>query len=273
MAEYGDKMKNIKPNLRLAIAQQAMYWTAAENTERIKVSLAVATGQGASLCVFPELALTGFHRGIREQAVPCVVEPALREVQAACRSLGVACALGAPTFAEDGSLLNSYVFIDAVGDLVSTVSKNGLTPAEQTFFKAGAERPLMQFDGRACTTVMCREMEDLDTIAAQFQADAVDLVFWPSLVGHPPGTVHPTQADTDDLGYSRRAASMAKRLDSFVVQSNWPMALNTPESTFLGESKVYAPDGVILLTLPRDEAGVGVFNLGEREYHWTPLPA
>ena len=182
-------MKNMKPNLRVAIAQQAMYWTAAENTERIKAALAVAAEQGASVCVFPELALTGFHRGIREQAVPDVVEPAL------------------------------------------------------------------------------------DTIAAQLQADAVDLVFWPSLVGNPPGTVHPAQADTDDLGYFKRAALMAQRLEAFVLQSNWPMALNTPESTYLGESKAYAPDGEILLTLPRDEAGVGVFNLGEREYHWTPLPA
>jgi hypothetical protein len=58
-----------------------------------------------------------------------------------------------------------------------------------------------------------------------------------------------------------------------VIQSNWPQALNTPESTYLGESKAYAPDGEILLTLPRDQAGLGVFTLGERAFRWTPLPA
>ena len=101
----------------------------------------------------------------------------------------------------------------------------------------------------------------------------VDLVFRPSLVGNPPGTVHPTQADTDDLGNFKRAALMAQRLGAFVVQSNWLMGLNTPASTHLGESKAYAPDGEILLTLPRDQAGVGVFVLAERNDHWTPLPA
>ena len=120
---------------------------------------------------------------------------------------------------------------------------------------------------------MCREVEDVEAVAAQLQGVAVDLVFWPSLVGNPPGTVHPTQADTDDPGYFKRAAVMARRLSAFVVQSNWPMALNTPDSTYLGESKAYAPDGEILLTLPRDEAGVGVFTLGERTFRWTAMPA
>lgn len=266
-------MTNRRPTLRVAIAQPAMYWTAVENAARIEASLAIAVVQGASVCVFPELALTGFHRGIRKQAAPEVVAPAMEQVRAACRRLGIACALGAPTSADGGAYLNSYVFIDSSGSTVSTVSKNGLTPAELTFFKAGADRPVMQFDGHACTTVLCREMEDVEAIGAQLQGDAVDLVFWPSLVGNPPGTVHPSQADTDDLGYFKRAALMARRLDAFVVQSNWPMALNTPDSTWLGESKAYAPDGEILLTLPRDEAGVGVFDLGECEYRWTPMPA
>jgi predicted amidohydrolase len=257
----------------MAIAQQPMKWTTAKNVEYIVAALALAAAQGASICVFPELALTGFHRGIREQADPAIVEPALQQVQVACRAHGNACALGAPTFESSGAVLNSYLHMDAIGGVISTVSKNGLTPAEQTFFKAGTERPVKQFEDHACTTVMCREIDDLESIAVQLQAESADLIFWPSLVGNPPGTVHPTPEDTADLGYFKRTAVLAQRLDAFVVQSNWPNALNTPESTYLGESKVYARDGEILLTLPRDQAGVGVFTLGEREFHWTPLPA
>ena len=93
------------------------------------------------------------------------------------------------------------------------------------------------------------------------------------MVGNPPGTVHPTPEDTADLGYFKRTAVLAQRLNAHVIQSNWPQALNTPDSTYLGESKAYAPDGEILLTLPRDAAGVGVFTLGERTFRWTPLPA
>ncbi|MEO8807292.1 MAG: nitrilase-related carbon-nitrogen hydrolase [Burkholderiaceae bacterium] len=259
--------------LCIAIVQQPMAWTTPQNTDHIVAALALAAGQGAGIAVFSELALTGFHRGIREQAVPATVEAALRQVRDACRAQGIACALGAPTFAADGTILNSYLHIDAAGEIVSAVSKNGLTPAELSFFAPGIDRPVMQFEGRSCTTVMCREIDDLESVAVQLQAAPVDLVFWPSMVGNPPGTVHPTPEDTADLGYFKRTAVLARRLAAFVVQSNWPQALNTPDSTYLGESKAYAPDGEILLTLPRDQAGVGVFTLGERSFRWTPLLA
>lgn len=259
--------------LCIAIVQQPMAWTTPDNVVHIVAALALAAEQGAGIAVFPELALTGFHRGIRGEAVPATVDAALQQVRAACRAHRIACALGAPTFAADGAILNSYLHIDTAGDVILSVSKNGLTPAELTFFAAGSERPVMQFAGRACTTVMCREIDDLESIAMQLQADPVDLVFWPSMVGNPPGTIHPAPEDSSDLGYFKRTAVLAQRLDAFVVQSNWPQALNTPDSTYLGESKAYAPDGEILLTLPRDAAGVGVFTLGERGFRWTPLPA
>lgn len=259
----------------MAIVQQPMRWTTTENVGHIvaALALALAAEQGASLCVFPELALTGFHRGIRGQALPAIVDPAMQQVQLACRSHGIACALGAPTFDANGAVFNSYLHIDAGGGIVSTVSKNGLTAAEQTFFNSGADRPVMQFAGRVCTTVMCREIEDLESIALQLQTQPLDVVFWPAQVGHPPGTVHDTPQDTDDLGYLKRTAVLARRLNAFVVQSNWPNALNTPDATYLGESKVYAPSGEVLLMLPRDQAGVGIFDLGERQFHWAPLSA
>lgn len=262
-----------KTPLCIAIVQQPMAWTTPENVAHIVAALALAAEQGAGIAVFPELALTGFHRGIRGEAVPATVDAALLQVRAACCAHRIACALGVPTFAADGAILNSYLHIDAAGEIVSSVSKNGLTPAELTFFAAGTERPVMQFEGRTCTTVMCREIDDLELIAVQLQADPVDLVLWPSMVGNPPGTVHPTPQDTADLGYFKRTAVLAQRLNAHVIQSNWPQALNTPESTYLGESKAYAPDGEILLTLPRDAAGVAVFTLGERAFRWTPLPA
>ena len=259
--------------LRLAIAQPAMYWTTDENAACIVAMIEVAAAHGARLCVFPELALTGFHRRIREQALPELVEPALRSVGNACRVHEIACMLGTPTFADEGMVLNSYVFIGADGVVGSTTSKNGPTAAELTFFQRGTGRPVLQFEGHACTTVMCREVEDLDDIAAQLQHDPVDVVFWPSLTGQAPGTVLDSPEATEDLGYFRRAGLVAQRLGAYVVQSNWPQALNTPDHTHLGESKVYDAAGEVLLTLPRDEAGVGVFTLGERDYHWTALPA
>ena len=133
------------PPLRLAIAQQAMYWTTDENTARIVATIKVAAAQCARLCVFPELAFTGFHRRIREQALPGVVAPALQRVCDACHEHAVACMLGTPTFADDGAVLNSYVFIGADGVAGATVSKNGLTAAELTFFQRARA-------GRCCSS-------------------------------------------------------------------------------------------------------------------------
>jgi predicted amidohydrolase len=266
-------MTDDSTDLHLAIAQQAMEWTTERNVEHILASLRVSAEQGAQLCLFPELALTGFHRQIREQAKPEIVEPALRRVRAACRDAGIASLLGLPTFASDGSVLNSYAFIAADGELGSTVNKNGLTEAELTFFAAGTDRPVMRFGGRTCTTVMCREIEDIDAIAAQLADEPVQLVFWPSIVGHPPGAVPEPGRETQDLGYRQRAGAFARHLSAHLVQCNWPHALNTPEHRYQGESKVYSPEGDVLLTLPRDEAGVGVFALGACEFRWTPLPA
>ena len=262
-----------KETLQIAIVQPPMAWTTDENVARIVAVLGAAAAQGATLCVFPELALTGFHRGIRDQAMPSIVAAAIERVRSACREHAVACTLGAPTFAGEGRVRNSYLVINASGDIVSTVSKNGLTPAELTFFEAGTDRAVHRFVDRACTTVMCREIDDLESISRQLQEAPAELIFWPSIVGSPPGTIHPTPEDTDDPGYLKRTAKLARRLAAFVVQSNWPNALNTPERTHLGESKVYAPDGEVLLTLPRDEPGFGVFALGERSFRWTALAA
>ena len=266
-------MAAVKETLRIAIVQPPMAWSTNENVARIVAVLRAAAAQGATLCVFPELALTGFHRAIREQAVPAIVAAAIETVRSACREHAVACALGAPTFAGESKVRNSYLVIDATGEIVSTVSKNGLTPAELTFFEAGTDRAVHDFAGLACTTVLCREIDDVESISLQLRDAPAELIFWPSIVGSPPGTIHPTPEDSDDPGYLKRTARLARRLAAFVVQSNWPNALNTPERTHLGESKVYAPDGEVLLTLPRDEAGFGVFALGERSFRWTALVA
>jgi len=252
--------------LRIAIAQPAMYWTTAENTRCIVASLAVAMQQGASLCLFPELALTGFHRGIREQAEPELVASALQHVRAACREQRVACALGTPTFAADGTVLNSYVLIDHQGEVVNATAKDGLTPAEATFFARGTTRPVVLFQGRTCATVICREVEDLDAIVAQLAGRGVDLVFWPGLVS-------PVEGAADPLAFGTEVAALARQLGACVVQSNWPNALNKPDASQLGASRVVDASGSVCLQLPYDEAGVGVFTLGERDFHWTPLPA
>jgi predicted amidohydrolase len=244
-----------------------MRWTIEENTAVILSAIHLAADKRARLCVFPELGITGFHRKIASQATPTGVEAALNAIQAACAARRVAVAVGAPSFCEDGKIFNSHIHINELGTVVATSPKNGLTPSEATFFAAGVTRPVSTLGGLKCASALCREIEDLESLAGQLPTGRTDIIFWPSLVGRPPTS----PPDPDEVKYLPLAQALAVQSDAYVVQSNWPNSLNYPEEgTHAGESVVVAPTGEVLLTLPRAQAGVAVFELGERSYEWFP---
>lgn len=243
-----------------------MHWTTEQNTQRIVESLMLAAQAGASLCPFPELAVTGFHRNIREQAALALVTSVLRRVQGTGRELGIGCALGTPTFADDGTVLNSYLLINRQGEVVTETAKDGLTPAEATFFARGRTRPVAQFEGRSCETVIGQEVENLDAFDAQLAGRDLALVFWPGLVS-------PVEGAADPLALGTEVVALARRFGAYVVQSNWPNALNRPQASQLGASRVVDPSGDVCPHLLSDQAGVGIVTLGERDFDWTPLPA
>ncbi|HEX2011220.1 MAG TPA: nitrilase-related carbon-nitrogen hydrolase, partial [Roseateles sp.] len=80
---------------RIAIAQPAMHWTAADSAAELLSLLERAAMQGARLCVFPELALTGFHRRIAEAARPEIIAPLVQHVRTTCARWGVWASVGA----------------------------------------------------------------------------------------------------------------------------------------------------------------------------------
>jgi predicted amidohydrolase len=244
-----------------------MRWTREENTAAILSAIHLAADHRVKMCVFPELGLTGFHRKIASQATPDGMESALSAVQAACAERSIAVAVGAPSFDTSGRIFNSHLHINELGEVVATSPKNGLTPSEATFFAAGVTRPVSTMGGFSCASVLCREIEDLESLAEQLPRGRADIIFWPSLVGRPPSS----PPDPDEVKYLPLAQALAVQSDAYLVQSNWPNSLNYPEEgTHAGESVVVAPTGEVLLTLPRAQAGVAVFELGERAYEWFP---
>ncbi len=244
-----------------------MRWTCEENTAAILSSIHLEAVRSANICVFPELGVTGFHRKIASQANLSFVNIALCAIQTACAERGVAVAVGAPSFDEKGQIFNSHIHVNELGEIVAASPKNGLTPSEATFFASGSVRPISTLAGLSCASVLCREVEDGDLLVGQLPKGQIDVIFWPSLVGRPPAN----PPDPDEINYLPLVQAIAVQANSFVVQSNWPNSLNYPEEgTHAGESIVVAPDGKILLTLPRAEAGVAVFLLGESSFDWIP---
>jgi omega-amidase len=250
--------------LRVAIAQIAMRWSTPENLIGIQWAMRVAKSRDAKLCGFSELALTGFHREIAREARPEIVDPAVRHlgVQAAALSLGIA--VGAPTFGPDGSRFNSHLLIDEYGQTSAEVCKRGLTDPEATFFARGHSRPIGKLQGLRCSAVICREVGDLERVCAELPPGAVDLIFVPGALRQ-----DPEKPRTDPPEYVRDIQRLAAATKAFVVQTNWPNALNRPEESVEGGGSVVAdPQGDILFRLPGELAGVAVFTLGERHFEW-----
>ena len=230
----------------------------------IVAALELASGRGASICTFPELALTGFHREIVSLAKPELVAPEVRRLQQTCARLGIAAAVGAPTFGDDGARFNSHLFIDQDGQLVSTTAKIGLTPPEATLFRPGVDRPVASLSGMRCAAIICREMEDEEQIRAQLSPGSVDLLFWPGQM-----RPDPDKPVTDPPAHVVLAQKMAQDLRAYVIQANWPNALNRPQdSRNAGHSAVISPTGELIFRLPMEAPGVAVFTLGERSCEW-----
>jgi predicted amidohydrolase len=252
---------------RIAIAQITMHWTTPENVASMRRAMDLAHARGAQLCAFSELAVTGFHRLIGREATPEVVAPAVHELQTHASTLSLAIAIGAPTFGDQGSIYNSHLLVDERGATAAVIAKRGLTDAEATFFARGTSRPIATLHGLRCSAVICREVEDIELVSSELPAGTVDLVFVPGAL-----RPHPEKPRTDPPEYVRNIQRLASTTQAYVVQTNWPNALNRPEeSVDGGGSTVAAPDGELAFRLPGQASGVGVFTLGERHFEWHPL--
>jgi omega-amidase len=248
----------------IAIAQVAMHWTLADNLAEIERAMRLARAEGAALCAFAELAITGFHRDIVTQGVPDLVDPAVKRVAVLSAELGLAVAIGAPSFGADGARHNSHLLIDERGMLQARVHKIGLTAPEATFFQPGVDRPVATLSGLRCTAVICREVEDHGPVLEQLRADPPDLVFWPGQMRPDPDKPPATPPE-----HVQQAMRLAHDSGAWFLQSNWPNALNRPEeSAHCGASACIAPDGTLMFRLPEQQSGVAVFTLGERRFRW-----
>ena len=230
-------------------------------------AIELAHSRGATICTFPELAITGFHREIVSLAKPDLIAPEVQRLQTICAQKRIAVAVGSPTFGDDGGRYNSHLFIDEEGELLSTVSKIGLTPVEATFFRPGVSRAIAMLHGVRCSAVICREIEDSPQIGEQLSAGSVDVIFWP-------GQMRPDPAKpiTDPPAHVVQAQALAQALRAHVIQANWPNALNRPEeSENTGYSAVIAPSGELLFRLPREASGLAVFSLGKRKFEWHAM--
>ncbi len=240
-----------------------MHWTIDGNLSEMVSAMRLAKREGAEACVFPELALPGFHREIVSLAKPHLIGPAIESLQAQCASLSIAIAFGAPTF-DPAGLRNSYLLLSSSGERLAVIHKSGLTAPEATFFAPGTGRPVTGFCGLRTSAVICREIEDEEHVCRQLQGHSVQLLLWPGQM-----RPDPDKPSSDPPEHVVQAQALAARVGAHVVQANWPNALNRPsESADTGHSAVISPAGSLLFRAPKAQPGVAVFTLGAAEFSW-----
>ena len=209
---------------RVAIAQVRMHWTLEENLDAIRKAMLLANAEGAAICAFSELAVTGIHRKIGDLAKPELVGPAVEEIRELSARLKMGTALGAPTFDSAGYMYITHHLIDEGGRITAAISKRGLTDPEATFFARGSGRPVGVVQGLKCTAVICREVCDFDQVTEDIPKSSVDLIFVPGSLRQ-----DPDKPPSDPPPYVDDIRALAVATGSYMVKTTWPDALNRPE--------------------------------------------
>lgn len=240
--------------MRVAVAQMPMAWTADENTATILDHLARAKSLSAEVVLFPECAITGYHRRVPEVAAPAVVEASLAQIRAGCAALGVAAVLGTPRFSEDGAtVVNSAVAIGADGEVLALCEKSGLTASERRYFAPGRVRQRFSIGDAPCCAIFCREIRDLQELRHELEGTRV--LFWPGMIHFDLEGEHPDHVDVE------MAQAFARALGCWLVQCNWPGSLNRPDLAGAGASLVISPAGEVVHRLPRDRCALDLVSL------------
>ena len=247
-------------HLVIAAAQMRFRATVRENLEVILSTIQALAKQGVDAILFPECALTGYHRGF-DALNRTEIERALGAVAQAARTAGCHVLVGTPTF-DRGKRFNSLVVLDRRGRKLFCYSKIHLTARDARFFTPGNRLALFHLDGIPCTAIICHERRYPELVRLPVMMGA-QIVFHPN-------------AGLDSLAISKRKrrgrdgiAARAFENEVYYVFAN-SVGRQGGGLWSAGDSKIVAPNSELLaLADNRNEMCVRAkldLNLAGRRY-------
>ncbi|ELV8592165.1 carbon-nitrogen hydrolase family protein [Vibrio vulnificus] len=239
--------------MKIGIVQMQMRWTVVQNLTTI--SGHIKRLGALDVLIFPELALSGFHRNIKAESKEFLIQNAIVELRNLAKKYRTTLFFGAPKVVGS-KVFNSYLCISKTGQVVAHWDKAGLTESESLFFAKGGNRSVLDLDGTRCTTVICREVEDADWFISQVRSYSPEIIVWPSYIRQ-------NGNDNTLTGYFSSASEIAKELDAFILQCNWPQALNDQNIRGLGGSRIFGTDGQCLLSMPVDQIATSILEFSK----------
>ena len=218
--------------MNIAICQTNMKWTVEENLEQIKVFMQNAVTQKADLAIFPECAVTGYHRKLPQNCQPQLLQSAFDNVSEMATQLKLDVIVGSPyIFPETpDQRCNSALYFNAQNAEIQIASKIGLTDGERQFFTPGKKRGIFTIQNKRVGVIFCREIIDREELLTDFRDEQIDFIIWPSYIKW--------DADPDYPEYVSEEMwiGLSRELGIPVVNANWANALNGSDITGMGGS-------------------------------------
>jgi predicted amidohydrolase len=220
----------------VAAAQMKFRADIADNVDWICRTLTTSAGQGAEIILFPECAVTGYHRDFTAVSRP-QAEAALETIGQAVRRAGCNVLAGCPTWAGCRRF-NSLVVFNRQGREIFRYSKVHLTALDERYFVPGNTLAYFHLDRIPCTAIICHERRYPELVRLPVMLGA-------QIVFHP------------NAGLDVLAVSKAKRggrdgiaVRAFENEVYYVFANSVgPQGSGLwsaGDSKIVAPDSRVL---------------------------
>lgn len=220
--------------MRIALCQTWMETSIDQNLGKIQSCVEKAAKMSADLVVFPECALTAYHRGLPNLLNTVSLEPYYTRILDLARQHKIAILVGSPKL-ENEAIYNAALLAAAPYEQCLWGAKNGLTDSEKRFFTAAQTRATFSYQGKKIGMVFCREILDLEHLIQDFESEEIDFICWLSYIQW-----HPTPdfklEDHLDRDYIKQALECSKCLQIPVINVNAANSLNAPELCNLGGS-------------------------------------
>jgi predicted amidohydrolase len=245
--------------MKIAMTQIPMSLTIEGNMSSILQGLAEAKGLGADVAVFPECAVTGYHRDMGKEISRPRIDEVLTRIGGRCAELGISTIGGAPYYGSENQERpwNAALVFDSSGKLTEVFPKIIFTAGEvrHGIFEPGVGESRRSFElgGRTSAILICVEFDGQEgQNRTQHCSDLLGrMVPKPSLV---------FVIGVLDLGPNSHAAAFAKEAAQkfeahFVIVNAAEWGGGAPEGC-LGRSVVITPNGEVLCEAPWNQAGV-----------------
>ncbi len=246
----------------IALASPRVAASLDEGLEKVRQSLADASGQGAGIVCFPEAYLPGL-RGLDFDVPPFTraeYDRVLGLVAEWARAHAIAVILGIERPTAEGPQIAAVV-VDADGRIQGCQTKNQLDPTEDRLYVPGRARRLFEVNGTKFGVAICHEGFRYPETVRWAAARGASIVFHPHCTGSDRTGVRLTEWGDPAAPYYEKAMLM-RSVENTIYFASVNYAFRYQESatsliTPGGECQAYLPygeEGVLVQAIDVDKA-------------------